>query len=118
MPDRNAGDDDQTVLDIGSRREPLVDDYLIDRLQGARLRLHHPTPREIALVHDEPWEGSGSGYHSVFADGDLYRMYYKAWQLTVADGKLLQPHPLLACYAESNDGIHWRKPRLGLVDRS
>jgi hypothetical protein len=104
------------VLDIGSRWELFVDDFLVDRFVGkAELRLQHPVPREVVLVHDAPWEGSGSGYHSVFQDGDLYRMYYKAWQLTVAKGKLTQPHPLLACYAESKDGIRWTKPDLGLV---
>jgi hypothetical protein len=46
-------------------------------------RLHHPQIPEIAITHDMPWEGSGSGYHSIFKDGDKYRMYYKSWQLTV-----------------------------------
>src|SRR5207249_2347381 len=56
-----------------------------------------------------------SGYHSVFKDGDRYRMYYKAWQLDVSTGKLLSnSHPLFCCYAESDDGIHWKKPALGL----
>ena len=112
-----AGDDpEEPVANIGSRLELFVDDYLIDRLQDAELRLHHPTPREIALVHDAPWEGSGCGYHSVFSDGEQYRMVYKAWHLTIVDGKLIQPHPLMACYAESPDGIRWKKPELGLVD--
>ena len=75
-------------LDIGSRRELFVDDLLVDQLTGkAELRLHHPVPQEIALVHDAPWEGSGSGYHSIFQDGDLYRMYYKAWHLAVTTGQ-------------------------------
>ena len=66
-------------------------------------------------MHDAPWEGSGSGYHSIFRDGKLYRMYYKAWQLTVTPGKVnTSEHPLFCCYAESDDGIHWRKPELGL----
>ncbi len=101
---------------IGSRRELFVDDALIERLSGgAELRLHHPEPREVALVHDAPWEGSGSGYHSVFKDGDRYRMYYKAWQLEVsASGVKTNAHPLFTCTAESDDGIHWRKPELGL----
>jgi len=103
-------------IEIGSRRELFVDDYLIDRLDGARRVLHHPTPQEVVLEHDAPWEGSGSGYHSIFRDGDRYRMYYKAWQLTVEDGKLKQPHALYACYAESPDGIHWEKPELGLFE--
>ena len=66
------------AIDIGSRRELFVDDFLVERLVGtATLRLHHPEPKEIALLHDEPWEGSGSGYHSVFQDGNLYRMVYR-----------------------------------------
>jgi hypothetical protein len=104
------------AVNIASRRELFVDDLLIDKLTGgAEQRLHHPEPREIVLLHDAPWEGSGSGYHSIFRDGDLYRMYYKAWQLTVTPGKVnTGEHPLFCCYAESDDGIHWRKPELGL----
>lgn len=105
------------VTDIGSRRELFVDDFLIDRISGeAVLRLHHPVPREIVLSHDAPWEGSGSGYHSIFKDGDLYRMYYKSWTVQLKDGKYTETNPLYTCYAESNDGIHWRKPKLGIHD--
>jgi hypothetical protein len=107
----------EAPVDIGSRRELFVDGALVDQLRGnAELRLHSPEPREIALVHDAPWEGSGSGYHSVFQDGDRYRMYYKAWHLDLQPpGKIrTDAHPLYCCYAESDDGIHWRKPELGL----
>jgi hypothetical protein len=104
------------TLDIGSRRELFVDDYLIDRLEGkTSLVLHQPQPQEISLVHDAPWEGSGSGYHSVFQDGEKYRMYYKSWHLAVSQGKVkTDTHPLLCCYAESSDGIRWTKPELGI----
>jgi hypothetical protein len=109
---------DRATLNIGSHRELFVDDFLVDGLTGgARLQLHHPLPHEIALVHDAPWEGTGSGYHSVFRDGDRYRMYYKAWHLDAKQGKLnTGRHPLYCCYAESDDGIHWRKPDLGLYE--
>jgi len=104
-------------IDIGSRLELMVDDYLIERMSGgARLQLHRPTPRQIVMVHDKPWEGSGCGYHTIFRDGELYRMYYKAWQLTVRDRKLVFPHGLFGTYAESKNGIHWTKPELGLYD--
>jgi len=114
---RAAETSKSSVINIASRRELFVDDFLIQKLAGkAELRLHHPEPREIALVHDAPWEGSGSGYHSVFQDGKLYRMYYKAWHLDVQPpGKVnTGSHPLFCCYAESDDGIRWRKPELGL----
>jgi hypothetical protein len=96
----------------------FVDDLLVDRLEGkAEMRLHHPTPQEVVLEHGAPWEGSGSGYHSIFQDGSLYRMYYKAWHLDVSPGKVkTDRHPLFCCYAESDDGIHWRKPELGLFE--
>ena len=44
-------------------------------------------------------------------------MYYKAWHLDVSPGKVrTDAHPLYCCYAESDDGIHWRKPELGLFE--
>jgi hypothetical protein len=103
-------------VSIGSRRELFVERGLVEEIRGdAHQRLHHPVPREVVLEHDEPWEGTGSGYHSVFQDGDLYRMYYKAWHLEVSDGKVTtNRHPLYCCYAESDDGIRWRKSELGL----
>ena len=105
----------EKILNIGSRLELFVDDFLIEQLRGdAELHLHHPRPRETVLVHDAPWEGTGSGYHSVFKDGDLYRMYYKAWQIFPTEER--ETHPLFCCYAESDDGIHWRKPELGLYE--
>ncbi len=104
-------------IDIGSRLELMVDDYLIADLKGdASFRLHNPVPREIVMVHDAEWEGSGSGYHTVFQDGDKYRMYYKAWDLEPHEGKLDVPHDTFAAYAESPDGIHWTKPELGLFE--
>jgi hypothetical protein len=107
------------TLDLGTRRELFVDDHLISRLGGAaQTRLHQPQPQDIAITHDAPWEGSGSGYHSIFKDGELYRMYYKSWQLTVnpKGGVNTGEHPLFTCYAQSRDGIHWEKPKLGLVE--
>ena len=101
------------VIDIGSRRELMVDAYLIDQLSGsARQQLHHPVRREIAITHDAPWEGNGGNYHTVFEDDGLYRMYYHAWQIPVPG---TEAHPLYIAYAESPDGIHWIKPDLGIV---
>lgn len=106
----------QNSLAIGSRRELFVDRTLIETLSGGAVqRVQQPVPREIALTHEEPWEGTGSGYHSVFQDENRYRMYYKAWHLDVAHKKVnTGRHPLYCCYAESDDGIAWRKPELGL----
>lgn len=101
--------------DIGSRREMFVDDSLVERLVGrAELRLHHPTPRNVALVTGEPWEGNGTNYVTVFRDGAVYRMYYRGSHYSYLGGKDRPSTRDLYCYAESADGIHWTKPNLGL----
>jgi hypothetical protein len=100
-------------IDVGSRRELFVDEHLIESLDNARRQLHHPAARDIAIVHDAPWEGAGSGYHSVIRDGDLYRMYYRGSHLGVEKGKLKTGRQVY-CYAESADGVKFTKPTLQL----
>jgi len=102
---------------IGSRLELMVDDSLIDRREGkVELLMQRPVPREVAIVHDQPWEGSNCHYHTVFQDGDMYRMYYRGTHLDVTGDKVKQTHPQVVCYAESKDGVRWTKPELGLVE--
>lgn len=105
-------------LDIGTRLELMVDDYLLASMSGgAAFSLHHPEPREVAIVHDKPWEGSMCDYHTVFKDGDLFRMYYTAVDVVVLpEGGTKDLHPIFCAYAESRDGIHWDKPNLGLFE--
>jgi hypothetical protein len=117
-----VGMDASETIDIGSRLELLVDDYLIDEIRSkAELRLHHPTPQEVALVTDKPWEGCMCGNITVFRDGHKYRMYYKAFNVDLYDERnrgesLVETHPLWVAYAESEDGLHWQRPELGLIE--
>ena len=100
--------EEAAVRDIGSRRELFVDRYLIDRLEGTRLELCEPKPAEAVLKCDRPWEGISTIGGHVIKIGQTYRMNYMA--RTKADDVLLD------CLAESQDGIHWTKPNLGLVE--
>ena len=102
-------------IDIGSQLELMVDDYLIDSMSGgARLKPHRPTMREVAIVADEPWEGNAGLYWNVLRDGDLYRAYYGGMHYDPHTKKFAMPHAGVLCYAESQDGVHWTKPALGL----
>ena len=104
-------------IEVGSRLELMIDDHLIDTMSDSlRLQMHKPVRRNVALITDKPWEGNACSYSSVFQDGDRHRMYFGAYQYEHADGKLLYPHKQFTCYAESQDGIHWTKPKLGLVE--
>ncbi|MBN2270872.1 MAG: hypothetical protein JXN61_09680 [Sedimentisphaerales bacterium] len=105
----------EECIDIADRWELLVDDYLIDRTTGdIELRLHSPTIQDVVLTHDKPWEGNTCGYHTMFRDGDICRMYYRGSNHDEKTQK--QSHPPMVCYAQSPDGINWQRPNLGLVE--
>jgi len=110
---RSAEGADEAAIPIGSQRELLVDDYLIDSMTGVELRLHHPTPEEVVLTLDAPWEGNTCAYVTVFRDGAKYRMYYRGSRIDV---KTRQRREQVTCYAESEDGIRWTKPKLGIIE--
>ena len=96
-------------VDIGCRLELFVDRAMIDGLAGeARRVLHHPTPREVALAFDAPWEGRDSTYVTVMKDDDRVRLYYRG----VGNRNL----PEVTCYAESRDGVAFTRPKLGLFE--
>jgi hypothetical protein len=82
---------------------------VLERLQGTEVRLATPVAAGVVLRFDEPWEGRFSTFVTVLRDGEKYRMYYRGLGNS-------GPNHELTCYAESDDGIAWRKPRLGLVE--
>ncbi|MBI1904546.1 MAG: hypothetical protein HYS13_25915, partial [Planctomycetia bacterium] len=64
-------------IDLGARRELFVDHFLIERLQGASLRLHTPRDEGLAFKFDRPWEGLFCAYVTILKDGDKFRAYYR-----------------------------------------
>ena len=72
---------------------------------GIELRAHkphvEPTP---VLVADQPWEFEVAG-GTLLADQGRFRWWYHV---------VLNPNDVALGYAESQDGVHWTKPALGL----
>ncbi len=99
-------------IDVGTRLELMVDDHLVESLDGLTLKLHHPCRTGTVLTLDSPWEGDYLGHVSVLRDGDLYRMYYRGYHKP----GFSWDDDIYTCYAESCDGIHWNKPSLALVE--
>lgn len=89
---------------IGSRRELFLDHWLIDHMNGARLKLHEP---QLAPVMTEP--AAPLEYGTVIKDGDLFRLYTRDGRGAKHDGDTVE----VTRYCESRDGIHWTKPKLG-----
>jgi hypothetical protein len=102
------------VIEVGSRRELFFDRFLIDTMTNATLRLHRPVDRGPVLAFDKPWEGPFSGYATILHAGEKYQAYYRG--APTAEKKDTGDHQVV-CYAESDDGIHWTKPSLGLFPR-
>jgi hypothetical protein len=102
----------QEIINIGSRRELFVDSFLIDKMENVVFELHHPTDKGPVLYFDKPWEGPFSAYCTILKDSNLFRVYYRGVPTSGDDGNNSEN----TCYAESDDGINWRKPELGLYE--
>ena len=95
----------------GTRWELFVDEYLVAEKSGVSLKLHEPVKREIVLTTDQPWEGKTCAYFSVIQDGGKVLMYYRG-----SSGGSDHSDAQVTCVAESTDGIHFNRPKLGLIE--
>ncbi len=99
------------TVDLGTRWELFVDNWLIADSKNAVLKLNSPEHREVVLVTDAPWEGSSSAYFSVVQDGKRVRLYYRG-----SDGGSDLSEDQVTCVVESHDGIHFTRPKLGIIE--
>ncbi len=100
-------------VEINSRRELFVDRFLIDGMKDLRFALHHPQDEGPVLNLDKPWEGQFAFYSTVLKVGGKYRVYYRGRPDVGKDGDESES----TCVAESDDGIVWTRPRLGIHER-
>lgn len=96
---------EDTIREIGTRRELFVDRFLIDRLDNLSLKLHEP---QLTPPMSEP--ANNLEYGTVIKDGNRYRLYTREARGSRFDGDTTE----VTRYCESADGIHWTRPKLGL----
>jgi len=100
-------------LAVGSDKQLLIDDLYFDTSENITLKVHSPRKTgEQNLKRDRPWESVTLNWFSVMEDAGTLRMWYECYD---ADGWFTGDDTAF-CYAESDDGIRWRKPNLGLFD--
>ena len=99
-------------IKIGNNVQLLVDDALIERQINGERVYHRPTPKEVAITTDAPWEGNVSAYFTFLQDGDEFRAYYRGSHYDTE--RKLVTHREVTCVAVSKDGITWSKPKLGI----
>ncbi|MCZ6633589.1 MAG: hypothetical protein O7G87_09305 [bacterium] len=105
---------DRDVLKVGARKQLFIDRRFFHRASGMSLRMNIPYQSpEPVLQADRPWEALGiGGYNTVLREGDgRFRLWYAAKM----KAGLPQEGAVRLCYAESEDGVFWQKPELGLV---
>ena len=119
-PRSNAGEQSHDAIDIGSRKQLFLDERLIASSRGVRLEMNTPyVMRDPVLVADRPWEKPGDAfvcsYSSVMRVDGKTRLWYHVNKLE------FRPQPVgfvvtdkWLAYAESKDGIHFTKRKLGL----
>ena len=107
-----------TPVAVGSQKQLLIDDYVIEAMSPRVYRLMNQPlkyPENPVIRLDTDWEhkgglSHGGDYGQVFFDPDrgIYRFYDLMVNWDWSKKWLF--------YAESKDGIHWVKPKLGQVE--
>ena len=92
-----------SIYNLGKNRMLCWDDFLIDKIAGAEVRMHKPVKREKVITLDKSWEGNVCGYPSIIKLGDTYRMYYRAQNLVLKSDGSYEHNQGCHCIAESKD---------------
>ena len=98
-----------------------IDDYPFARTTGLDRVVHHPRAEGVVLPADRPWEtfGTAASYVDRREDGTFFALYQAMWwdPGLGAETEDVAHHTRGAvAYATSEDGVHWEKPSLGLLE--
>jgi hypothetical protein len=102
-------------IDVGNRKQLFIDRRFIERETGIRLALNPPEKREIVL---EPADDEGRHEFQIAGIvefGGRYLMYLMTF-LDSAPAGLRKSAWHVTRLAESDDGVHWRRVPVGLID--
>ena len=117
------------LIDIGSTKQLFIDDYLIESMTNTEPKLNPALKVDDnpVLRPERPWEGNsvtmgGALSRGAFFDEEegIFKMFYEAVRMAprVVDSEVVsvETQPRVSCFATSEDGIHWDRPSLGLVE--
>ena len=96
------------MLNIKNQRECFFDNYLIDEEKTtAPALLHKPVRRGVLIEMDQIWERLTHMHSVIWAEGK-WKFYYI--------GRHNEREKRTVCYMESEDGLNWVRPDLGIVE--
>jgi len=109
---KDEGSDTRDVYELGRDKFLFLDEFLLDRAQGAHLDVNPPGNVQLVMVADKPWERGGiTSYGNALWDPmvEEFKLYYVPVAWDAAPGWCL-------ALAVSKDGVRWDKPNLGAVE--
>lgn len=107
----------ESEIFVGNHRQLLFDDFFLSRgslkFKDWPFNIKWSTgpiekPPSPLLQADQPWEEQMFWVCAMY-DGGRYRLWYNSNDTS-------QKASLMVCYAESDDGVHWRKPDLNVIE--
>jgi len=114
-------------IKIGEAAQLFLDDYILDQIEAVTRKVHQP--QDVAanpvILPEQPWEHRRIPYGSVlwFPEEGKFKCWYLC--INIYDSRpgfrgYRKEHHIpiheaaQLCYAESTDGVTWKKPNLGL----
>ena len=108
-------------IEVGSQRQLLMDRHVVEDVNGTFRTVHQPLkhPANPVITGDPKRDIDGPySFGSVLWDADTAK--YKLWTSTtdreILDSAGKSPGSQISVYYESDDGIEWHQPELGLYE--
>jgi hypothetical protein len=112
-------------ISIGSEAQLFLDDFSVERLTGIRRVLHQPLKRGVIQAKDGEDFGFGGVYIGNIVTRDRSGRFHMLYRFPWDDPAVAQFDHIgvdkahwfreAVAYAYSDDGVHWEKPKLGLI---
>jgi len=93
------------IIQVGSDKQLLIDDFVIDNMTNLKRQLHpfEKHPRNPVFHAQVPWE---EGWADPFMSTVIYDRDQRCFKMWYRCG----PRHSLKGYAVSEDGVHWQRP--------
>jgi hypothetical protein len=100
-------------INVGADKQLFIDRRFVERERNIALVVNRPEKTgDRIIIADKPWESFiVNAWVTVMEDEGRVRMWYEAYSAETPSDTQAR-----LCYAESQDGIHFTKPELGLIE--
>ncbi len=108
-------------VQVGNQRQLLMDWHVVDDLNGCERTVHRPVkhPDNPVIGSEKLYEDNGpTSWGTILREEEtgLFRVWTTLQHPEIKKARPKSPDSISSHYYESEDGIHWRRPELGLFE--